>query len=266
MRRCPTPLVPARPTRRTSAVSTPESRLLERLAAITNSVWFDPAWDPGVVVQDDAGTNRVTAIQSRPIYTQYTVSNLLTVSPAEAFGPNGKRILSFDGARYLSGAAALAALLQLTASYSEVQLASRADASTRVRWGVSLNAAAPDNRVNHFYSGGFLADARQRNAAGLSTQNAGSAVVVTTMHVWSGTYNGSAYNSWVDNVASLVAAGNVRAPAALDDLTLGCQRIGGAPASFWNGLQGGLILCPGTVLSAADREFLQTNMIAYHGY
>lgn len=249
--------------------STPESRLLARLATITGSVWFDPAWDPGVVREDDSGTWRITAVQSRPIYTQYTVASpSLPIAPAEAFGPAGKRILSFGGAHYLSGAAGLAALLQGSASYSELHLASRTvGGATQGRWCASLNAASPDNKIMHDCNTSNVS-LRQRNQAGALTQNTGDAVTVTTVHTWASVYNGSDYDAWLDGVAETLSGGgaNTRAPASLDDIIVGARRSGGAPGSFWTGLQAGLVVCPGTVLSTSDRVALQSDLAAYYGY
>jgi hypothetical protein len=251
------------------ASSTAEERLLHRLATLTNAVWLDPAWDPGVVITNDAGTDRITAMLSRPVgWTQYTVSALLTsTGPAVASSPNGKRIMSFGGAHYLFGAAALAALLQGSAAYSEVQIASRTASATMIRWGLSQNAASPDNRVNHFVSAAGNVDARRRIAAGGDTINTSAlAVAITTVHAFSTTYTGSAYSTWVDNVAALAAAANTRAPATLDDLIIGAQRAAGAPGSFWTGLQAGLVIVPGAAISDPDRVALQADLAAYYGY
>lgn len=250
--------------------STPEDRLIARLLTITDSVWFDPAWDDGVVRQDDGGTWRITSVLSRPIHTQYTVSQgTLAIAPAEAFGPSGKRILSFAGAQYLSGASALAALLQGAAPHSEVSLASRGDGSTRVRWGAARSAAAPDDRIYSGYSGGALRSLRQRVAAGGTTQNTGSIALTSgVVYMWSGTFDGSDYDGWIDGAAETLSGGgaNTRAPAVLDEFQWGCQRASGTYASFWIGLQSGLILTPGQVLSATDRQALESDLAEYHGY
>lgn len=243
--------------------------LLGLLASITNAVWFDPAWEPGVVTQDDGGTLRVTSVQSRPIHTQYTVSQgTLAVAPAAGTSPNGKRILSFAGAHYLSGAAALAALLQGSASYSTVGLASVVVGSTRGRLGFSRTAASPDDRVVHYISSAGNVAGAFRVANGVQTPNTGSALTTGPVYTFAETYNGSDYDAWLNGVAETLTSGgaNTRAPAVLDDMTWGCQRASGAPASFWSGLQTGLVVCPGTVLTTTDREALQTRLARYYGY
>lgn len=243
--------------------------ILATLESIPNSVWFDPAWAPGVTEVDDSGTQRFSVIQSRPIHTQYTISSAGTpLGPAVVLSPNNRKVMSFGGSHYLSGAAALATLLQGSALFSEVGLASRLDGSSRVRWGAARNAASPDDRVYSGYSGGVLATLRQRTAAGLTTQNTGSAVTVTAMHVWSGTYDSSAYAGWLDGAAETLAPGsaNTRAPAVLNVLSVGCQIAGGTAASFWNGTMAGLILTPGHVLTTNQRTTLQTNLPKYYGY
>lgn len=254
--------------------STPESRLLERLATINNSIWFDPAYAPGVVTQLDGATLRVTSIQSRPIaaFTQYTVSQgTLSVAPAAATSPAGKQVLSFSAAQYLTGAAGLATLIQGSASYSTVAHASFAAGATRIRLCFCLGAGAPDNRVNHYAANVGSLNSLQRVQAGAGTIVQGSAIAggAGTIHRLSDTYNGSDHDAWLDGAAEPLApasGADTRAPASLDEMVWGAQRSAGAYASFWSGIQAGLVICPGTVLSAADRIGLETDLGLYYGY
>lgn len=267
MRRCPTPDDPARPTRRT-AVATPEDRLLARFATIPNSVWFDPAWSQGAFTEDDGGTLRLTSLLSRPLgWTQYTVAAAsLPQAPAVAASPNGKAIMSFAGLQFLSGAAALAALLQGSASYSEVNVCTRTAVANTFRWCASLDAASPDNRVIHYVSAANVTN-RWRIAAGLSTSNTGSVVTNGVAHVHSTTYSSADYDGWLDSASETLSGGgaNTRAPASLDMIDIGCQRAGGVPQNFWIGTMDGLVICPGTVLSTADRTAIEADLVAYYG-
>ena len=262
-------LGPAATVTGVSAASTAESRLLARLATISNSLWFDPAWEPGVVRQFDGLVWRITSILSRPIYTQYTVSQAtLAVAPAEAFSPSGKRVLSFAGAHFLSGAGALATSLQGSVAYSEVQIGARAAGGTTSRWSLGLVAASPQNRVAHFVGGSNLAT-RLRDQAAAQTQNTGVTVAAdSVVKTHATTYSGSDYDGWIDNVAETLSGGgaNTRAPATLDLLALGALLTAGVAGSFWNGILSGLIITPGHVLSTDDRVGLQTDLAAYQGY
>jgi hypothetical protein len=254
--------------RRTGVSSTPEDRLLALLATITDAVWFDPAWDPGVFVEDDAGTDRITSVLSRDLgWTQYTVAGAsLPQSPAVAASPNNKRIMSFAGLQSLQGAAALAALLQGSASYSEVQIGTRTGGSNTMRWCASLNAASPDNRIAH-YINNTPATTRARTAAA-GTTNTGNSVTADVPHTYTSVYSGSDYDGWLDNVAETLSAGgtNTRAPAALDIIDIGCQRALGVPQNFWVGTLEGLVITPGTVLSTADRTAIEADLAAYYGH
>jgi hypothetical protein len=249
--------------------STPESRLLDRLATIPDAVWFDPALDAGVLREDDGGTWRITSVLSRPIHTQYTVSQAtLSIAPAEAFSPSGKRILSFAGAQYLWGAAALAALLQGSAAYSEVQIGARAAGGTTARWSAGLVAASPSNRIAHYVGGSNLVT-RLRDQASTQTQNTGATVTADSVsRLYSNTYSGSVYAGWVNDVAETLSGSgvNIRAPATLDLLAIGALLTAGAAGGFWNGSLSGLILTPGHVLSTDDRVAIQADLAAYHGY
>lgn len=248
---------------------TPESRLLARLGTIPNSVWLDTAWEDGVVTEDDGGTMRVTSVLSRPIHAQYTVSQgTVSIGPAAVLSPNGKQIFSFSGAQFLFGAPALAALFQGSSPYSSVSLASANLGSTRVRFGFALNAASPDNRIQHYISAAGNVNGRARTQAGAGTGNTGAAIPAATVQVHSTTYSGANYSAWINGVAETLSPSNanVRAPAALDDFQWGCIRSGGTPAAFWSGLQTGLILVPGAVISDDDREALESDLAAYYGY
>jgi hypothetical protein len=249
---------------------TPEQRLLDRLATITDAVWFDPAWDPGAFIEDDGGTLRITSLLSRDLgWTQYTVAGAsLPQSPAVAASPNGKRIMSFAGLQFLQGAAALAALLQGSAAYSEVQIGARAAGGTTARWSAGLVAASPSNRIAHYVGGSNLVT-RLRDQASTQTQNTGATVTADSVsRLYSNTYSGSVYAGWVNDVAETLSGSgvNIRAPATLDLLAIGALLTAGAAGGFWNGSLSGLILTPGHVLSTDDRVAIQADLAAYHGY
>jgi hypothetical protein len=248
---------------------TPEQRLLDRLATITDAVWFDPAWDDGVVEQDDGGTLRITSMLSRDLgWTQCTVAGAsLPQSPAVAASPNNKRIMSFAGLQFLQGAAALAALLQGSAAYSEVQIGTRSIVANTGRWCASLNAGSPDTRIIHYVSAANVTN-RWRIAAGATTSHAGAAVTNGVPLVYSTTYSSTDYDGWLDSVAETLTAGgaNTRAPTPLDMLDIGCFRATGTPTGFWVGTLAGLVITPGTVLSTQDRTAIEADLAAYYGY
>lgn len=258
--------------RRTGESDQALADLLAFLETINNAVWFDPDYDDGVVEQDDAGTTRVIAVQSRPIaaFPQYTVAQGSTpLGPVSAVSPSGRRVLSFGGSQYLTGAAGLAAILQGSASYSTSSHASFATGATRMRFGWSLGASSPDNRVVHFVSSGST-NGFQRTANGASTGHAGSVVAggVGVVHAFSETYNASDYDAWLDGSAETLTNGgaNTRAPDTLDEMTWGCQRSAGNYTGFWIGIQSGLVVTPGVVLSAGNRVTLEGLLSVYYGY
>lgn len=243
--------------------------ILAILAAQSMSVWFDPAWDDGVTLVNDAGTDRITAILSRPIsgQTQYTVSQASTpLGPAAIDSPNGKRVMSFAGTQYLQGAGALATLLQGSAGYSELQVGSRAVGASIGRWSAGLVAASPDNRIVHYLSGATGLTIRFRTAAGASTSNSGAVTTLNDPYVYSSTYSGSDYDGWLDGAPETLTGGgaNVRAPATLDTLAIGVIWASGAPANFWTGMQGGLLIT--SQLSTPDRQAIEIAVGAYYGY
>ena len=250
-----------------ATAGSPESRILARLSAISGAVWFDPGHDANVTRQLDGATWRITSMTSR--VTAYTVSQgTLALAPAEAFGPNGRRILSLSGSTFLAGAAALAALLQGTASYSEIQVGIRTSSSNTMRWCAALNAASPDARVIHYVSAANVTVRYRSSTAALATLNTGAAVTNSVVHAYSSTYNGSAYSGWLDGASETLsgAGANTRAPATLDILSIGCQYALGVPGGFWVGSLAGLILTPGHVLSGAVRAALETDLLDYYGY
>lgn len=267
MRRCPTPLDPTRPTRRTAAVVDPNlAAILSILGAQSVGVLFDPSWDDGVDLVDDGGTERCTAIDSRPIpgQTQYTISQgSVPFAPATTLSPNGRRLLVGAGTQYLLGAAALAGLFTGTAAYTAVSVTSRTNSATMVEWAFGYSVGV-DNRVSHYVSAAGNVEGRLRNQAGAATQATGSAMASSTLYVRSTTFSGSAYNTWLTGVASIVAAANTRAPAALDELLLGAQRAAGTLASFWIGSLGPLALCAG-VLGTTTRQALEQAVRGYYG-
>jgi hypothetical protein len=241
--------------------------ILSILGAQSNGVFFDTAWDDGVDLVDDGGTERCVAVESRPIsgQTQYTIGPQISIplGLATALSPTGKRLLVGAGTQYIIGAAALAGLFVGTAAYTAVSVASRTNSATMVEWSFALSSVT-DNRINHYVSAAGNVDGRQRTQAGAGTLNTGGAMANATLYVRSTTFSGAAYSSWMTGVASIVAQANTRAPAALDELILGAQRSGGTLASFWVGQLGPLALCSG-VLSAPDRVALENAMRAYYG-
>jgi hypothetical protein len=249
-----------------ATAGSPESRILSRLGAIPGALWFDPGFTANVTRQLDGATWRITSMTSR--VTAHTVSQgTLSLAPAEAAGPNGRRILSFAGANFLAGAAALAALLQGSASYSEIQVGVRSGGASPMRWCASLNAASPDNRIIHYVSN-TPTTARARTAAAAITTNTGAAVTPAVPFVVSSTYNGSTYSGWLNSIAETLSGSgaNTRAPATLDMIDLGCQRALGVPDNFWSGSLAGLIITPGHVLSASVRAALEADLLDHYGY
>jgi hypothetical protein len=249
-----------------ASASSPLARILARLGTIPGSLWFDPGWDAGITRQLDGATWRITSITSR--VTAYTISQgVLGLAPAEAFGPNGRRILSCAGAQFLSGAATLAALLQGSASYSEIQIGIRTSTANTFRWLASLNTASSDDRVGHYVSAANVTN-RTRTAAGLQTQNTGSSVTNSVPLLYTNTYNGSVYSGWLNSTSETLSGSgsNTRAPISLDIFDLCCQRSLGVPTNFWVGSLTGLIITPGHVLSTTNRVALESDLSDYYGY
>ncbi len=241
--------------------------ILSILSAQSLSAWFDPAWTPGITLQDDSGTTRITAMQSRPIsgQSQYTISQgTLSFGPAVSTSPNGRRLALFAGTQYLSGAPTLATQFVGTAAYTGVCVGTKTSGGTTVtRW--ALDHSSLDNRVVHSRdSSGF--DSYLRTAAGAATSNGpGSAVTLNTPTTITAVYSSTDYSSWINGVASLTASANTRAPASLDLVMYGSRMSGGAASSMWFGTLGGLAICSG-VLSSTNRQALERAMGAYYGY
>jgi len=244
--------------------------ILAILAAQSFAVWFDPDWDDGVDLVDDAGTERCVAIESRPIVgqAQHTVLNPFTpLGPATMASPNERRVMSFAGAQYLRGAGALAIQLDGLAPvpYSEVHIASKTFGGAMGRWSLGLLASSPDNRVIHYISGANTT-VKWRSANGALTQNTGSTVLLDVEYVYSTTYNGSDYDGWLNAVEETLSGGgaNTRAPETLDDLMIGAFHNAGNPSNGWQGMQAGLIIT--SPLSTQHRQALEIAVPAYYGY
>jgi hypothetical protein len=248
------------------ASRSPLNTILGILAAQPLSAWFDPDWTPGVTIADDAGTPRMTSLQSRPIsgQSQYVVSQgSLPLAPALSTSPNGRRLLAPAGAQYLSGAATLAAQFVGLAQYTAVAVASLGSTAAGAVWSLSENAAT-SNLVNHLTSNVTRLEQAQRIQAAAATTNLGSAVPIGVGRVLSAQYTGAAYSTWIHGVASIVASANTRAPAVLDELILCARRIV-TVQTFWTGLAGPLLLVSG-VLSASTRQTLERSVGLHYGY
>lgn len=240
--------------------------LIGLLASRTISAWFDPDYTPGVALEDDLGIERCTEITSRPIegQLQYSVPPVpLSVAPATATSANGKRILSFTGARYLGGLCSLAEEFVGTASYTAFALASRSVGGSMVKWSLGDSSGA-DNRVARG-QGGTNLDFMNRVAAGAGTAPGGIAVPANTPQVYSEVFTGSAVSAWLHGAVSINNVSNTRAPAVLDELFFGAQRAAGTITSFLVGLGGPLAICSG-VMSTPDRQLAESLFGAYYGY
>lgn len=243
--------------------------ILGRLDTLPNSVWFDPAWDDGVATVDDSGTLRYALILSRPIHTQYDLASLSTPQgPAVVGSPNGRNIMSFGGSHWMGGlgTAALAAMFQGLAQYSEISLVSREMNASMTRMCIENSSGVPNNRLNHAVSVAGNVDQRGRTAAGAGAIVSGAAVSISTMHALSSVYTGTAYSTWIDGALSINNAAIGFAPTPLDTVLLGARLSPPAVTSLWNGLQACLVLVPGAVISADDRQALESDLLAYYGY
>lgn len=234
-------------------------------AAQSLSAWFDPNWTPGATLVDDAGTERMTALQSRPIsgQSQYSVPPVATsLAPATSTSPNGRRVLSFNGARYMGGLCSLAANFQGTAAFTAVSLSSRTASGSMIKWSLG-DSSGTDNRIARGH-GGTNSDFMNRVAAGAGTAPTGLTVPINTVQVYSEVFTGTTVSAWLHGASSISAAANTRAPAALDELWFGAQRASGVISTFLAGIGGPLWICAG-VLSDATRIQLQTAFGAYYG-
>lgn len=241
--------------------------ILSILGAQSVGVFFDPAYDAGVDLADDSGTERCTGIDSQPIpgQTQYTVlSPSVPAGGATFASPNGRRLLVGAGAQYLSGAAGLAAQFTGTTAFTAVTLGSRSASSTMMMW--CFGHSSLDNRISQHHAAAGTADSRLRTQAGATTNNTpGSVLPLATVRTLSMTFSGSAISTWLDGVISLNAAANTRAPAALDTMVIGAQLSAGVVNSHWQGIFGPVAICSG-VLSTPNRQALEHAVGAYYGY
>jgi len=241
--------------------------VLAILAAQPLSAWFDTEYTDGVTIESDAGTDRMTEIESRPIsgQLQYSVPPVaLSVAPALDVTANNKRVLSFTGGRYMGGLCSLAASFAGVATFTAVSLGSRSvGGSAIIRWSFG-DSSGVDNRVTELSSSGNL-DNRNRAVAAGNTSNLGAALANGDVRVFSTTYNATSYSTWMDGVLSINAAANTRSPTALDELWFGAQRAAGVITSFWRGMGGPIAICSG-VLGTTDRQALESSFGAYYGH
>lgn len=177
------------------------------------------------------GSNNVDALA--PIVGTASLTETSTNRPVwGATSPTGRRGITFTAAssqRLKESSSALAAIIDGSQAYSSLWVAKQASAgATAALWSAGSSSTTDSIYEGVVSTGGE----RHRRFQTAATQNDGSALG-TSIAMVSAVYTGSAYSSWLNGTASLVAAANVRAPTC-DMFSIGCQ-VSATPAGHWGG-------------------------------